>query len=47
MRQGLVERLRLAMDHECAEQERLRSSADFAEGIAASGERREPRFTGT
>jgi 2-(1,2-epoxy-1,2-dihydrophenyl)acetyl-CoA isomerase len=47
LRQGLVERLRLAMDHECAEQERLRDSADFAEGIAASGERREPRFTGT
>jgi enoyl-CoA hydratase/carnithine racemase len=47
MRAGLVDRLRLAMDHECAEQERLRSSADFAEGIAASGERREPRFTGT
>jgi 2-(1,2-epoxy-1,2-dihydrophenyl)acetyl-CoA isomerase len=47
LRQGLVDRLRLAMDHECAEQERLRSSADFAEGLAASGERREPRFTGT
>lgn len=46
MRQGLVDRLRLAMDHECAEQERLRGSADFAEGIAASGERREPRFSG-
>jgi 2-(1,2-epoxy-1,2-dihydrophenyl)acetyl-CoA isomerase len=47
MRQGLVDRLRLAMDHECAEQERLRHSADFAEGIAASGARREPRFSGT
>jgi enoyl-CoA hydratase/carnithine racemase len=45
LRQGLVERLRLAMDHECAEQEKLRTSADFAEGIAASAERREPRFT--
>jgi enoyl-CoA hydratase/carnithine racemase len=45
LRQGLVERLRLAMDHECAQQERLRSSLDFAEGIAASAERREPRFT--
>ena len=44
LRQGLVERLRLAMDHECAEQERLRSSVDFAEGIAASAARREPRF---
>jgi 2-(1,2-epoxy-1,2-dihydrophenyl)acetyl-CoA isomerase len=45
LRQGLVERLRRAMDHECAEQERLRGTADFAEGIAASGERRQPRFT--
>jgi enoyl-CoA hydratase/carnithine racemase len=44
LRQGLVERLRLAMDHECAEQEKLRTSADFAEGIAASAARREPRF---
>jgi 2-(1,2-epoxy-1,2-dihydrophenyl)acetyl-CoA isomerase len=47
MRKGLVDRLRRAMDHECAEQERLRHSADFAEGIAASGARREPNFTGT
>jgi len=47
LRQGLVERLRLAMDHECAEQERLRRSADFAEGLAASAARREPRFTST
>ena len=46
LRQGLVERLRSAMDHECAVQESLRSSADFAEGIAASAERREPRFVG-
>jgi 2-(1,2-epoxy-1,2-dihydrophenyl)acetyl-CoA isomerase len=47
LRQGLVERLRLAMDHECAEQERLRRTSDFAEGLAASAARREPRFTGT
>ena len=47
LRLGLVERLRLAMDHECAEQERLRRSSDFAEGLAASVARREPRFTGT
>jgi 2-(1,2-epoxy-1,2-dihydrophenyl)acetyl-CoA isomerase len=47
LRQGLVDRLRLAMDHECAEQERLRHTSDFAEGIAASAARREPRFTGT
>ena len=47
MRQGLVDRLRLAMDHECAQQEWLRHSSDFAEGVAASTARREPRFTGT
>jgi 2-(1,2-epoxy-1,2-dihydrophenyl)acetyl-CoA isomerase len=46
LRQGLVERLRLAMDHECAQQEALRGSDDFAEGIAASAARREPRFRG-
>ncbi len=47
LRQGLVDRLRRAMDHECDVQESLRHSSDFAEGIAASAERREPRFTGT
>jgi enoyl-CoA hydratase/carnithine racemase len=46
LREGLVDRLRLAMDHECAVQESLRSSSDFAEGIAASAERREPKFVG-
>jgi 2-(1,2-epoxy-1,2-dihydrophenyl)acetyl-CoA isomerase len=46
LRLGLVERLRLAMDHECAVQESLRSSSDFAEGIAATAGRREPRFSG-
>jgi 2-(1,2-epoxy-1,2-dihydrophenyl)acetyl-CoA isomerase len=46
LREGLVERLRLAMDHECAEQEILRGTRDFAEGIRASAERREPRFSG-
>jgi 2-(1,2-epoxy-1,2-dihydrophenyl)acetyl-CoA isomerase len=43
---GLLEQLRLAMEHECAEQERLRTTADFAEGLRASAERREPNFTG-
>jgi len=47
LRRGLVERLRQAMDHECAQQERLQGSDDFAEGIAASAERRTPRFSGT
>jgi 2-(1,2-epoxy-1,2-dihydrophenyl)acetyl-CoA isomerase len=44
LRQGLVERLRLAMDHESAEQEALRTTRDFAEGIRANAERRAPRF---
>ncbi len=47
LRQGLVDRLRLAMDHECEVQESLRHTSDFAEGIEAGAERREPRFTGT
>ena len=46
LRHGLVERVRQAMDHECSEQERLRTTSDFAEGIRASAQRREPRFTG-
>ncbi len=36
-----------AMAHECAEQLRLRDSADFAEGVRAAAERREPRFSGS
>ena len=35
------------MAHECAEQLRLRDSADFAEGVRAAAERREPRFSGS
>ena len=47
LRRGLVEEARLAMEHECAEQLRLRDSADFAEGVRAAAERREPRFSGS
>ena len=47
LRTGLVDQVRLAMEHECAEQERLRHTSDFAEGVRATAERREPRFTGT
>jgi 2-(1,2-epoxy-1,2-dihydrophenyl)acetyl-CoA isomerase len=47
LRRGMVDRLRLAMDHECEVQESLRRTSDFAEGIAAVAERRDPRFTGT
>jgi 2-(1,2-epoxy-1,2-dihydrophenyl)acetyl-CoA isomerase len=46
MRAGLSERVRAATSREDAEQARLRETADFREGIRASGERREPRFEG-
>jgi enoyl-CoA hydratase/carnithine racemase len=47
LRQGLLGRVSEAMDHEREEQLRLRYTEDFAEGVRASAERREPRFTGT
>jgi hypothetical protein len=46
MRGGLPERVRAATDHEVAEQEWLQKTADFAEGISASAERRAPSFEG-
>jgi enoyl-CoA hydratase/carnithine racemase len=46
LRQGLAERVRTATDHELAEQNRLRRTEDFREGIKASAERRTPNFTG-
>ena len=47
LRAGVVDQVRAAMDHERDEQERLRHSADFAEGVRATAERREPRFRGS
>jgi len=47
LRDGLVEMARASMEHECAEQLALRDTADFAEGVRAAAERREPRFGGT
>jgi enoyl-CoA hydratase/carnithine racemase len=47
LRQGLVEEARAAMAHECAEQLALAGTADFAEGVRATAERRPPDFTGT
>ncbi len=47
LRRDLVEDARLAMAHECAEQLVLRDTADFAEGVRAAAERRDPRFSGT
>jgi enoyl-CoA hydratase/carnithine racemase len=46
MRRGLADRVSAAIDHELVEQQRLSRTADWAEGIAASQERREPVFTG-
>ena len=46
LRHGLVDEARLAMEHECAEQTRLRDTADFAEGVRAAAERRDPSFDG-
>ena len=35
-----------AVQREASEQARLRETTDFVEGIRATAERREPRFTG-
>ncbi len=46
MRGDLVERVAKALDREAAEQDRLRQTEDFREGVMASLERRDPRFSG-
>ncbi len=46
LRGDLAARVREATAHEAREQERLRATEDFAEGVRAMAERREPRFRG-
>lgn len=46
MRDDLLGRVRRALDRERAEQDRLRVTEDFGEGVRAMAERRPPRFTG-
>lgn len=47
MRGDLAEAVREATDREKVEQDRLRRTADWQEGVAAMAERRPPNFTGT
>ena len=46
MRAGLADAVAAATSREDQEQDRLRRTADWAEGVKASAERREPRFEG-
>ena len=46
MRAGLADRVRAATDHELEEQNRLRVTDDFKEGVKAMAERRVPNFAG-
>jgi 2-(1,2-epoxy-1,2-dihydrophenyl)acetyl-CoA isomerase len=46
MRGDLAERIQKATDREGQEQDRLRTTADFKEGVAATAERRTPNFEG-
>ena len=46
LRVGLADRIAMQTDHELVEQNWLRTTADWAEGIKATAERREPNFIG-
>lgn len=45
LRGDIADRVAAATEHERHEQERLRATRDFAEGVRASAERRPPHFT--
>lgn len=45
MRRELAEQVRLATEHEARAQQALLTTQDFAEGVRAMAERRQPRFT--
>ncbi|MEQ8494883.1 MAG: enoyl-CoA hydratase/isomerase family protein [Gammaproteobacteria bacterium] len=47
LRHGLADRIAMQTDHELAEQNSLRRTSDWEEGIKATAERREPNFTGS
>jgi enoyl-CoA hydratase/carnithine racemase len=46
LRHGLADRVARQTDHELVEQNALRGTADWDEGIKAAAERREPNFLG-
>ena len=46
MRDGLADRIRAATARELREQRKLWPTGDFAEGVRAAAERRQPRFAG-
>ena len=46
MRGDLAARIRAATEREAEQQEILRRTEDFAEGVRAMAERRTPNFTG-
>jgi enoyl-CoA hydratase/carnithine racemase len=46
LRAGLLELVEAALEREASEQDRLRGTEDFREGVSASIERRQPRFEG-
>lgn len=47
MRGDLADAVRAATDHEKVEQDRLRETSDWQEGVRAMAERRDPNFTGS